>query len=114
MNGRIDPFAREPFIRFHGPTGYTEYGRYKAWLRDDFAFRCVYCLWRERWMHRQSKDFQIEHLRPKSSEPALEFHYPNLAYACPRCNSLRGVEPIPDPTAVSYNSLLSIGDDGRF
>src|SRR5436309_202187 len=41
-----DPFAypHEAHQRRHGPAGYTNYQSYKPWLRDEFAFRCVYCL----------------------------------------------------------------------
>ncbi|MCL4201337.1 MAG: hypothetical protein KJ000_02500 [Pirellulaceae bacterium] len=35
--------------RRHGPRGYTSYRAYKPWLRDEFAFRCVYCLLRISW-----------------------------------------------------------------
>jgi hypothetical protein len=27
----------------------TDYESYRPWLRDEFAFRCVYCLTRETW-----------------------------------------------------------------
>lgn len=30
--------------RRHGPLGYVDYKSYKPWLRDEFTFRCVYCL----------------------------------------------------------------------
>lgn len=35
--------------RRHGPRGYLRYESYKPWLRDEFRFRCTYCLCRERW-----------------------------------------------------------------
>jgi hypothetical protein len=38
-----------PLVRSHGPLGYSDYESYRAWLRDEFAFRCVYCLSREQW-----------------------------------------------------------------
>src|SRR4051812_13664188 len=37
-------------VRRHGPSGWTEYQRYRSWLRDEFCFRCVYCLLREQWL----------------------------------------------------------------
>ncbi len=37
-----------PHTRIHGPDGYTNYTSYKDWLRDEFEFRCVYCLNREK------------------------------------------------------------------
>ena len=30
--------------RRHGPSGYRNYESYRPWLRDEFDFRCVYCL----------------------------------------------------------------------
>jgi hypothetical protein len=36
-------------VRRHGPQGYLDYKHYKPWLRDEFSFRCVYCLCRETW-----------------------------------------------------------------
>jgi len=42
-------YPRHLHIRRHSPRGYRTYRAYKPWLRDEFAFRCVYCLWRERW-----------------------------------------------------------------
>jgi hypothetical protein len=35
--------------RRHGPVGYASYRSYRPWLRDEFTFRCVYCLKREQW-----------------------------------------------------------------
>jgi hypothetical protein len=40
-------YADAPHVRKHGPSGYVRYQSYKDWLRDEFAFRCVYCLERE-------------------------------------------------------------------
>ena len=30
--------------RRHGPRGYSQPESYRPWLRDEFSFRCVYCL----------------------------------------------------------------------
>ena len=35
--------------RRHGPHGYTDYERFREWIRDEFLFRCIYCLHREKW-----------------------------------------------------------------
>jgi hypothetical protein len=40
-------YPAEPHLRRHGPQGYVDAASYRPWLRDDFAFRCVYCLFRE-------------------------------------------------------------------
>jgi len=41
-----DPFTypAQPHVRKHAPAGYKDYTEYKPWLRDEFEFRCVYCL----------------------------------------------------------------------
>jgi hypothetical protein len=46
---QIFQYPRQAHVRRHGPLGYVNYQSYKPWLRDEFEFRCVYCLWRERW-----------------------------------------------------------------
>ena len=46
---RLFAYPRELHERRHGPLGYLDYGDYRPWLRDEFQFRCVYCLCRERW-----------------------------------------------------------------
>ena len=42
-------YPPEPHLRKHAPAGYKNYPEYKPWLRDEFEFRCVYCLQREMW-----------------------------------------------------------------
>jgi hypothetical protein len=42
-------YLDRPQLRKHGPAGYTNYQSFKPWLRDEFQFRCAYCLERERW-----------------------------------------------------------------
>jgi hypothetical protein len=48
--------------RRHGPANYAAYESYRPWLRDEFDFRCVYCLKRETWceilgrFYRDNKD----------------------------------------------------------
>ena len=53
MNSNSNPIAfRYPpsaLVRRHGPAGYSDYASFRPWLRDDFSFRRVYCLIRERW-----------------------------------------------------------------
>lgn len=52
--------------RRHGPAGYQNYESFKEWLRDEFSFRCVYCLFRERWYPNGSMSFSIDHVIPRS------------------------------------------------
>jgi hypothetical protein len=70
--------------RRHGPAGYDPYRGYKPWLRDEFTFRCVYCLEREMWYPNRAASFSVEHIAPKSEDPSLICVYTNLAYACTR------------------------------
>lgn len=53
------PFAytSTPHQRRHGPSGYDSYEAYKPWLRDEFVFRCVYCLEREMWYPDRASSF---------------------------------------------------------
>lgn len=86
--------------RRHGPKGYLDYRSYKPWLRDEYSFRCVYCLWRERWEPDGQHGFGIDHLEPTSSAPDLETEYDNLVYACNACNSTRRDLPLPVDVAT--------------
>src|SRR5438105_4098493 len=82
-------FPDRPHARKHGPTGYTDYTSYKPWLRDEFCFRCIYCLDRERWYPNGHAGFGVEHALPKS-DPANATRicdYEILLYACNDCNS---------------------------
>ena len=47
----MNPFRypEQPHVRRHGPQGYVTLESYRPWLRDEFTFRCVYCLLREQW-----------------------------------------------------------------
>lgn len=97
--------------RRHGPSGYTNLESFRDWLRDEFAFRCAYCLMRESWL-RGSRGFQIDHLRPRFQEPALLLDYDNLVYTCPWCNQAKAGVPVPDPTVFPYGSVLRVDGDG--
>lgn len=71
-------------IRRHGPH-YPRYRKYRNWLRDEFSFRCVYCLRRETWW-KSRKGFHIDHILPKRKHPDLENDYDNLVWTCADCN----------------------------
>ncbi|TVS12285.1 MAG: hypothetical protein EA424_22775 [Planctomycetaceae bacterium] len=53
-------YPAESHARRHGPQGYADYESYRPWLRDEFTFRCVYCLQRERW-GQVSGTYHIDH-----------------------------------------------------
>lgn len=64
-------------IRRHGPSGWNDYHRYRPWLRDEFAFRCVYCLEREVWRDMRTQ-MHIDHFQPQKLRPNLAGDYSNL------------------------------------
>ena len=114
MEGRVIPY---PFAfpelthRRHGPSGWTDYGRYKQWLRDEFAFRCVFCLNRERWMDTR-RGYQIDHFVPQKIRPDLKSDYTNLLYLCHACNHAKGAKELADPFKVRLASCLQFHRDG--
>ena len=57
------PEPRE--ARRHLPANYAAYESYRPWLRDEFDFRCVYCLKRETW-GQVTSEFELDHFRATS------------------------------------------------
>ena len=106
-------YPTEKHVRRHGPRGYHNAASYKPWLRDEFAFRCVYCLCRERWFPDGEAAFSVDHLRPQFSTPALRTIYDNLVYACCQCNAVRGIASVPDPSEHAYGQHLRGLRNGR-
>lgn len=100
-----------PHVRRHGPRGYAGYESYRPWLRDEFAFRCVYCLTREVWT-RAYGAYAIDHFLPVATDPALETEYGNLLYACIPCNLAKSSDHIPDPLGVLLHESVVVSDDG--
>ena len=78
-----------PHVRRHGPRGYADYASFRPWLRDEFAFRCVYCLTRETWGSVTGM-FDIDHYIPVAQLPDALLDYDNLLLACARCNAKKG------------------------
>lgn len=96
--------------RIHGPVGYASYTSFRPWLRDEFTFRCVYCLKRETW-GQVTGEFELDHFQPQSLSPDLSLDYFNLVYACRRCNSVKLDQPIDDPlTVLSAESAVVLPD----
>ena len=108
------PFAypSRPHVRRHGPQGYSEYGQYRNWLRDEFSFRCIYCLRRETWLMTR-RDFELDHFLPKSEHPDVGRDYDNLVYACRECNGTKAVKFLPSPEVVAYGECLFVDQDGE-
>jgi hypothetical protein len=106
-------YPTSPHARRHGPGGYKNYGSYRDWLRDEFTFRCVYCLHREQWYSR-SGTFHIDHFVPVSIDPEGKCEYSNLLYACATCNEAKqDILGVPDPCKVAFHQCLRITDEGR-
>jgi hypothetical protein len=91
-------------VRIHGPLGYNGYESYRSWLRDEFAFRCVYCLSREQW-GRVTGEYDLDHFVPQKTDPARKAEYDNLDYACRRCNLTKSGASVPDPTGMTAQQL---------
>lgn len=96
-------------VRRHEPRGYTRAAGYRPWLRDEFAFRCVFCLLRETWF---PGGLEVEHFEPIGRVPERALDYGNLLYACRTCNAKKGVRPVPDPAAVLVRGEVTVEDDG--
>jgi hypothetical protein len=100
-----------PHTRRHGPQGYADYSSFRPWLRDEFSFRCVYCLLREQW-GRVNGTFTIDHFVAVANDPDLENDYDNLLFACVTCNTAKGSRVLPDPLAVLTSTVVRVESDG--
>ena len=98
--------------RRHGPTGYTDPESFRPWLRDEFSFRCVYCLERETWSNLVAA-FEIDHFLPVSLHPDKSLDYDNLLYACRACNAVKRQLRVPDPVKVLLSDSVIANGDGR-
>jgi len=100
-----------PHERRHGPAGYGHYESYRPWLRDEFSFRCVFCLARENWgpFHGQ---FAIDHFVPAMNQPDASAEYENLLYCCVTCNGVKGSRSVPDPLSTLWEQSVRVDADG--
>src|SRR5207237_9266017 len=101
----------KPHARCHGPQGYADYARHLPWLRDEFAFRCVFCLRREQW-GRAIGELEIDHFLPVALRPELATDYRNLLLACPICNVLKSNRQLPDPCKALTAAHVTVDEDG--
>ena len=100
-------------IRRHGPRGYADYKHYKPWLRDEFSFRCVYCLCRETWLPDGEAHFGVDHVLPKSQATGQTSEFDGLVYACGMCNAFK--KDVTDLIGLDVAALadhLAIQPDG--
>ena len=98
--------------RRHGPSGYKDYSSFRPWLRDEFTFRCVYCLIREEW-GRLSGEFDLDHFHPQANRPDLATKYENLVYACHTCNLRKSDTETFDPENSLTKELVRVYPTGR-
>lgn len=99
-----------PHVRRHGPQRYANSASYRPWLRDEFSFRCVYCLLREKWGRPGS--FGIDHFLAIALYPGRSKDYDNLLYACSTCNATKADRVLPDPTSVLTSVAVDVEADG--
>lgn len=105
-------YPAAPHVRRHGPLGYADLDSFRSWLRDDFGFRCVFCLQREQWCRRGAV-FHIDHFSPRQLAPAQVLDYDNLLYVCAGCNAVKGDLSIPDPCQATFGECVRVLGDGR-
>jgi hypothetical protein len=109
MNPFLYPATK--ITRIHGPSGYSDYDSYRPWLRDEFSFRCVYCLKRETWEYRNAT-FDLDHFYPQTLDPSQSLVYENLVYACHSCNLSKSAEVVPDPLIFLTSQSIFVAEDG--
>lgn len=105
-------YADRPHRRKHGPLGYRDHRQYREWLRDEWTFRCVYCLRRELWFSR-GRDWHVEHFVPRALRPDLALDYDNLVFACAACNGTKATQQLPNPCSVAYGDLVEVNSEGQ-
>lgn len=105
-------YPEKPLKRRHAPRGYKRYGQYRPWLRDEFCFRCVYCMKRETW-NEQRKEWHLDHFIPQAEEKALRNDYDNLVYSCPSCNMTKRNSRVPDPFSIAYGKSVEVCETGE-
>ena len=105
-------YPKEETARRHAPSGYPDSESYRPWIRDEFTFRCIYCLRRERW-EPDLGVFEIDHLVPIGLSPELQSNYANLVYSCRTCNAAKGMLLLVDPRSALLAEHLIVESDGR-
>lgn len=76
-------------VRTQSPPKFSDYRKYKPFLRMEFEHSCTYCDIREPELG-GSQSFCIDHYRPVSKFPKWAVLYSNLLYACRHCNQWKG------------------------
>ncbi|QDV67405.1 hypothetical protein Poly24_11000 [Rosistilla carotiformis] len=99
-------------VRTHGPAQYASYESFRPWLRDEFTFRCVYCLKRETW-GQVTSEFELDHFHPQVLSPDRKLDYFNLVYSCRRCNAVKLDQVIDDPLTLLSSTVVTALPDGH-
>jgi HNH endonuclease len=102
------------FQRRPNPPNYANYRAYKPLLREDFQYRCAYCLLHEgqAQLGEGFQNFQIDHFRPRNSFPELINVYDNLCYACRWCNRAKWQTwPTEEQLASGYRFVDPCAED---
>ena len=111
--------------RRNNSTPQTQYGKYRAELREDFNNSCGYCDDSDVAVDRIA--FHIDHFAPKKQFPHLELNYSNLVYACRYCNIAKsnhwhgddaakphdGEKGFIDPCSAEYEEHLGRDHTGK-
>ena len=100
LPARIEPFCHL-IRRVHAPTPLSSEGGYRAHrpcLRWEFGFTCAACLLHESDFTEYGTEgtglMTIEHLEPRSADPARANDYDNCIYLCRFCNGERSDKPV--------------------
>jgi hypothetical protein len=76
------------FIRSDNVAAFTDYRKYRPYLRADFLERCSYCERPESSVGGEAH-CEIDHHRPIAWFPHLKCDYNNLYYSCRDCNNTK-------------------------
>jgi hypothetical protein len=75
-----------PVERGEAPATFTDYKQAAPYLKERLGRYCSYC---ERWI---PVNLAVEHVSPKSKNPAHQLAWTNFLVACGNCNSTKGDE----------------------
>jgi hypothetical protein len=104
-------YPPQPHVRRHGPQGYADLDSFRPWLRDEFSFRCVYCLLREQWASFRGV-LGIDHFLAAVLDPESTLLYDNLLYCCMTCNSAKREERVANPEHALTAETVRVHEDG--
>lgn len=91
-------------VRTYSGKKYSNYRKYKQYLKKDFNGKCGYTDCSQLWFG-GSSSFHIDHFKSKSIHPHLETEYSNLVYSCSYVNIAKGNDDSVylDPCNDDYN-----------